>query len=588
MSLMKFPNKMGHLMKNKLSALLLAICSIFIFQRKSFADITAPAGSYIRNQSNEQTGAKINLSSGTISTLNTNTLKFSDGTTMTTRPTPSGSQGDIQINNGGSFYGSSNLSISTYSPRSLTYWTEAQPSFGGQSSSMTITLNNNQYGVDSEISFLSDHPQTGATLQALNGSRYSKLSLYPASGGAGYNLAFENDLSGSVLFGISEEGYTNVRSSGIPAVTQDPAALGAVFGIGGVTSQPGKTLLLIYADNQDFGGGGAKYDYLKVTDSTMTVDVVGLFNSSMTLSGGYMVENSVPSPGQVLKFDGTKWKPDTDNPGDGAGGTTIWGQDDEAVVSNAVSTVTINGVLKSTVTATGKMAVFLNYDTNQFTNNASTFTALSSSFTMYGPNIPASSISAGSLGASVIASSIAVNAIEDASIVGVSSSKLSGSLPSNVLASSYTATGVTAGIYQTPTITVDAQGRISSAVTVQSTSTIGFVFENAGSVLSSGVTTSTSCVRVPFDGVISTWTAFVPPNYPSGSINVKIRKSSNLAAYTALSAGTEPILSSTNLNSDGPTGWSSTSISRNDFVCGEITSASTVTKVVIQLDAVRQ
>lgn len=95
----------------------------------------------------------------------------------------------------------------------------------------------------------------------------------------------------------------------------------------------------------------------------------------------------------------------------GGGGTTIWGQDDEAVVSNSVSTITVNGVLKSTVTASSKMAIFLNYDTNQFTNSASTFSALSSTFTMYGPNIPAASISAGSLGSSVIASSVAVNSI---------------------------------------------------------------------------------------------------------------------------------------------------------------------------------
>ena len=83
----------------------------------------------------------------------------------------------------------------------------------------------------------------------------------------------------------------------------------------------------------------------------------------------------------------------TDSAG-GGGGTTIWGQDDEAVVSNAVSTVTVNGVLKSTVTASSKMAIFLNYDTNQFENQASTFAAKSSSFTMQGPIVSSVSVPA--------------------------------------------------------------------------------------------------------------------------------------------------------------------------------------------------
>lgn len=55
-----------------------------------------------------------------------------------------------------------------------------------------------------------------------------------------------------------------------------------------------------------------------------------------------------------------------------------------------------------------------------------TFALNSSSVTLYGPNIPAASISAGSLGSSVIASSIAVNAVQDNSIVGVSGAKITG------------------------------------------------------------------------------------------------------------------------------------------------------------------
>ncbi len=39
------------------------------------------------------------------------------------------------------------------------------------------------------------------------------------------------------------------------------------------------------------------------------------FTSSMTLSGGFVVQNTPPSNGQVLKFDGTKWAPGTDTGG---------------------------------------------------------------------------------------------------------------------------------------------------------------------------------------------------------------------------------------------------------------------------------
>lgn len=68
----------------------------------------------------------------------------------------------------------------------------------------------------------------------------------------------------------------------------------------------------------------------------------------------------------------------------GGGGTTIWGQYNETVVSNAVSTVTTNGVIKSSVTASNKYAIFLNFDTTQFSNLASTFTANASTFTLQG------------------------------------------------------------------------------------------------------------------------------------------------------------------------------------------------------------
>ena len=87
--------------------------------------------------------------------------------------------------------------------------------------------------------------------------------------------------------------------------------------------------------------------------------------------------------------------------------------------SNYVSSLTVNSALIITGTNNAPAAVPI-------------VSLNSSSVTLYGPNIPAASISAGSLGSSVLASSL-------------------------------TATGVTAGSYTNSNITVNAQGRITSA-----------------------------------------------------------------------------------------------------------------------------
>ncbi len=105
---------------------------------------------------------------------------------------------------------------------------------------------------------------------------------------------------------------------------------------------------------------------------------------SSTVADG---SGSVGTTGQVYTSRGAGLYPTWQAAAAGGGGTTIWGQYNEAVISNTVSSFTTNGVIKSSVTASNKYAVFLNYDTTQFSNLASTFTANSSTFTLLGPSI---------------------------------------------------------------------------------------------------------------------------------------------------------------------------------------------------------
>lgn len=144
-------------------------------------------------------------------------------------------------------------------------------------------------------------------------------------------------------------------------------------------------------------------------DFLSTTVVRGLFQvtkATTSINGvTYYWPSALPGSPQVLQSDtagNMTWVTQT---GGGGGGTTIWGQYNEAVVSNAVSTITVNDVLKSTVTASGKMAIFLNYNASQFSNVSSVFTANPSSFTMYGPSIPDAALSAN---VSLLGSSIAL------------------------------------------------------------------------------------------------------------------------------------------------------------------------------------
>ena len=88
------------------------------------------------------------------------------------------------------------------------------------------------------------------------------------------------------------------------------------------------------AYSNSYGSGPLEIGHNVSTFTTRTN-----FTSSMTLSGGVLVQNVAPSSGQVLKYNGTNWAPGTDNNSGGGGGTTIWAQEGG---SDVVQTSTIN------------------------------------------------------------------------------------------------------------------------------------------------------------------------------------------------------------------------------------------------------
>jgi len=150
--------------------------SFFIFSSllgiKVMAAVGAgPAGSFIRNQNTLQSGATYYVSSGTVTNLNTTTLKFNDGTTMTTAASGSGGGGSstlgvfkngvqiasptAQINFSGSYWGVTLGGTSTgtitlqegntsyMQPRNtLQFGTTVYPSFLYVGSSASITGGN--------------------------------------------------------------------------------------------------------------------------------------------------------------------------------------------------------------------------------------------------------------------------------------------------------------------------------------------------------------------------------------------------------------------------------------------------------------
>lgn len=106
-----------------------------------------------------------------------------------------------------------------------------------------------------------------------------------------------------------------------------------------------------------------------VTTGSVTTNVPLVNNSSMTLSGGYLVQNIAPSNGQVLKFDGTNWAPGTDG---GGGGVSVYPATSTAFfpygfsASTAVLTANSSTIVPLTIQGAASQSV----DLTQWKNNS--------------------------------------------------------------------------------------------------------------------------------------------------------------------------------------------------------------------------
>lgn len=248
------------------------------------------ATGYIQNRDTLQSGATFYVSSGTVNT------QLSLGYATSGSVLFSTTSGVVSQDNSGFFYDSGNnyLGLGTNAPESGLHIFSSL-----NQSTLGIIIGNNNLSLTDP--FILYDVRTGPTPSTTAMMKYRAYNIGSGDftnqagfiwGSSTSDEDFKMDTNNGRFHVLSSSGTANFNVLG-----------NAIIGSNVITAAAPTNGLVV---------GGPTIHY-----------------STMTLSGGVTVQITAPSSGQVLKFDGTYWKPDTDNSG---GGATIWAQDGGADV----------------------------------------------------------------------------------------------------------------------------------------------------------------------------------------------------------------------------------------------------------------
>lgn len=123
---------------------------------------------------------------------------------------------------------------------------------------------------------------------------------------------------------------------------------------------------------------------------------------------------------------------------------------------------------------------------------------------------------------------------------------------------------------------VDAIGVGNSAISIE------FIIDGGGSAITTG---AKGQIFVPWAATIGFWEVMADQ---SGSIAVDVLRANNaVPTVSIIGAGNKPSLAASQFTGAAPSGWTSTLLAANDWLAFSVTSAATITRATVVLDAVK-